>query len=154
MADVTAQAATDLDQQRVPGCVAERVVDLLEVIQIDEEQAQRAARAPRAGDCLLESVVEEQPIGQAGQHVVGRAVLAATTIGLGLDGRAVAARRVGERAHQQRRIGVSLHQVGVRAALRGFQGELLADVAGHHDDGGLAGDRSQTREGLDAAAVG
>ena len=45
-ADDLTDAGADLAQQRVPGLVPERVVDLLEVVQIDQQQGQ--SRCPGA----------------------------------------------------------------------------------------------------------
>ncbi len=50
--------------------VPEHVVDLLEPIQIDEENRERAAGVPRPGDALAEAMEEEAPVGQPGQHVM------------------------------------------------------------------------------------
>ena len=65
-----------MDQHGVAGGVAERVVDLLEAIEIDVEQRDAAAvvvgRPRRARSSTL---VEIAAVGQAGQRIVQRGVL-------------------------------------------------------------------------------
>jgi hypothetical protein len=60
-------------QQLVAGGVAERVVDLAEVVEVDEHDGEplllRAARV----DGVLEPVHEQRPVGEPGQPVVERA---------------------------------------------------------------------------------
>ena len=48
--------------------VAVQVVDLLEVVDVDEQHAERARR----GDLLLEQLVEDAVAEQSGQRVVAR----------------------------------------------------------------------------------
>ena len=60
----------DLAQQRVAGVVAERVVDVLEVIEVEQQQPDLVAGAARAGERGVEPVVEQRPVGQAGEAVV------------------------------------------------------------------------------------
>ncbi len=57
-------------QQLVAGFVAERVVGVLEVVEVDEERSDRIERPPRPGDHLLGPVEDELPIGQTGEGVV------------------------------------------------------------------------------------
>ena len=64
------EAPRDLDQQLVADFVAARIVDQLEVVEIDEQQRSVAAVAGAAGERLLEAVVEQATIWQAGQPVV------------------------------------------------------------------------------------
>ena len=71
-----AQAGGDVDQEVVAGLVAERVVDLLEVVHVDEQDRRERARVPaHALERLLQAVGEEAAIRQAGEQVVQRAVL-------------------------------------------------------------------------------
>ena len=72
-ADRGTQPRGDLAQQFVPGGVAERVVDLLEPVEIAEQQTPREP-GPTAGERLLEAVEEQHAVGQTGQGVVRRLV--------------------------------------------------------------------------------
>ena len=55
-------------QRVVAGLVAVEVVDLLEVVDVEEQHAERARR----GDLLLEHLVEDAMAEQSGQRVVAR----------------------------------------------------------------------------------
>ena len=61
-----AEALGDLDQQRVAVVVAERVVDLLEAVEVDQQHRGRVVAAQRA----LGAAVQERAVGQAGEGVV------------------------------------------------------------------------------------
>ena len=61
-------------QQQVADRVAERVVDVLEAVEIEEQHGELAAPAVRAGDRLPDAIGEQRPVGQAGQRVVMRHV--------------------------------------------------------------------------------
>ena len=54
--------------------MAERVVHLLEPVEVDEQHGERLAGAGRAGQRLVEPVAEERAVGEAGQPVVERLV--------------------------------------------------------------------------------
>ena len=62
-------------EQIVAGEVAERIVDVLEVVEIDQQQGHRLRASARLGDGVLQAVVQQDPIGQAGQRVVVRHVM-------------------------------------------------------------------------------
>ena len=66
-----AQALGHLLQQAVAGVVAERVVDLLEVIEVDQHHGRRAADV----DDPLGLMAEERSVRQPGERVVHRLVL-------------------------------------------------------------------------------
>lgn len=67
--DLLAQALGELDQQLVAGGVAERVVDVLEMI--DVEEGQRDMTAVRAGiDRRRDQVAQLRAVRQAGENVV------------------------------------------------------------------------------------
>jgi hypothetical protein len=70
----------DLDQQRVAVVVAERVVDLLEAIEVDQQHRGRVVAAQVA----LGTPVQQSAVGEAGQRVVERLV-AETARGAGDD---------------------------------------------------------------------
>ena len=60
----------DLDEDLVADGVAVGVVDALEVVEVDEEQGDRAGTAAVAGERPLEVVAEEDAVGEPGQRVV------------------------------------------------------------------------------------
>ena len=67
------QALRDLAQQRVARGVAEPVVHQLEVVQVDEQHAERRVAA-RALDQLREAVGEQRAVGQPGERIELREV--------------------------------------------------------------------------------
>ena len=67
-----AQPECHLLQKLIPGKVAECVVDVLEAIQVDHTQRERPTIALRHADGLGQAVLQQQPVGQAGQTVVQR----------------------------------------------------------------------------------
>ena len=60
----------DLDQQLITRLVAKRVVHMLEMVQIDEQQAQRNLSAFGHAQIVLNPVLQQGAIGQAGERVV------------------------------------------------------------------------------------
>ena len=70
-------------QQRVADGVPERVVDVLEVVEVDEQDRGAEPRAPARGQGPVELVEDERPVGEPGERVVARGVLER---GLGGDG--------------------------------------------------------------------
>ena len=90
------------DQQLVAGGVAEAVVDVLEVVQVDEQDGQVALA--RAGQGVLDPLGEQGAVGQAGQPVVEGLV---DELGLQL----LAVRDVAGVEHQAADVGV-FEQVG------------------------------------------
>ena len=64
------QAFGDGLQQLVADRMAERIVDVLEAIQIEEQHRDLLAVARRQGDRLADAVVQQHAVGQAGQEVV------------------------------------------------------------------------------------
>lgn len=61
-----------LEKQFVAGIVAKRIVDRFEVVEIDQEQADRAACLGHDIERLLQTLLEEQAVRQAGQVVMRR----------------------------------------------------------------------------------
>ena len=55
--------------------MAQRVVDLLEAIEIDEKEGHRGAVTARDMDSLLQTILEKDAVGQAGEGIMERAVL-------------------------------------------------------------------------------
>ena len=64
------QPLRHLAQHRVAGGVAEAVVDGLEVVEVDEHDADRPAAAERAHERMLDAVGEERAVGELGDRVV------------------------------------------------------------------------------------
>ena len=63
-----------LDEELVAGRVAEAVVDVLEVVEVDEDHGHRARPAAGAPQRVLEALGEEQPVREVGERVVERLV--------------------------------------------------------------------------------
>src|SRR5260221_108832 len=68
-AQVLAQPRRHLDQQRVAGIVAVRVVDLLEAVEVDEDQRELAVATARALYRLLERRPEAGAVGEPGERI-------------------------------------------------------------------------------------
>ena len=62
--------ARDLDQDPVAGAVPETVVDRLELVEVEQQDARRPLAALRPGGGLADPVAEQGAVGQAGQRVV------------------------------------------------------------------------------------
>ena len=56
-------------QHAVPGGMPERVVDLLEPVQVDEQHGQKAGMAGGSGQRLGEPVTQGRPVRQSGQRI-------------------------------------------------------------------------------------
>ena len=69
-----AQPAADLHQQHVAGVVAQRVVDDLEPVEIDEQQRKPPLVALGGLDRVPQHAVEHFAVGQVGQAVVRRQI--------------------------------------------------------------------------------
>ncbi|KAG1485277.1 hypothetical protein G6F53_013995 [Rhizopus delemar] len=70
-----ADQAGDIAQHAITHLVAVEVVVTLEMVHVDQRQAQRLATAPRGVAFLLQRLLEAQAIAQAGQRIaVGLAV--------------------------------------------------------------------------------
>ena len=67
-----AQARGDHLQQRVADVVAERVVHLLEVVEVEEQQRRGLLVAPRVRHRLARALGEHRAVGQPGERVVVR----------------------------------------------------------------------------------
>src|SRR6185369_10753969 len=72
LTQIALQASREFDQDRVSGGVAQRVVDFLEVIDVEIEQRQRASFALSSRQCCLEAFAELPAICKAGKTVVAR----------------------------------------------------------------------------------
>ena len=63
-------AARGLGQHRVAGLVAERVVDELEVVEVEVEERERAVGAAGAAEVAADLLLQERPVREAGEAVV------------------------------------------------------------------------------------
>ena len=97
------QALADRAQQQVAVVVAERVVDLLEAVEVDHQHGDGAAFTGGAAGGLVHAVVEEDAVRQLGHVVVERGVLARG--GLHVQARRRAAPAHGEQHIEQREAG-------------------------------------------------
>ena len=64
------QARADADEHLVAGAVAEAVVELAEAVEVDEQHGGVALLAARAIERLLEAVLEQRAVREAGQRVL------------------------------------------------------------------------------------
>jgi hypothetical protein len=62
-------------QQLITGCVAQAVVDRLEVVEVEEQNGKRITSAILSRKCVLHPVREEGPVGEVGQGIVEGLVL-------------------------------------------------------------------------------
>ena len=65
-----ADARGDVLQHAIAGVMAQRIVDLLEAVEIQQQQRQRRVGARGGAQRLRETILQQQPIGQIGQRVV------------------------------------------------------------------------------------
>ena len=73
-ADVGVEATCDLDEHIVPGRMSQRIVDRLEVVEVEEDDGRRATRAPRTRHRLAHLLGEHGAVGEPGDGVVERLV--------------------------------------------------------------------------------
>ena len=72
LADRGGQSRCDRPQQFIARGVAERVIDRLEVVEIDEQGSERCLVAAGAHHQLFDAIQDQSPVWQSGQRVVGR----------------------------------------------------------------------------------
>ena len=72
VAHAVADAAAGLLQRRVAARQARRVVDMLELVEVDEQQREAAGFAQRAADFLGQPVLQIAPVGQGRDFIVVR----------------------------------------------------------------------------------
>lgn len=60
------QTTSHLDQKRIPDLVAMRVVDRLEVVEIEQTHGEQALVPLRVRQCLLDPVREQRAVRQMG----------------------------------------------------------------------------------------
>ena len=78
-----AQRGGDGGQHDVAALVAERVVDRLEVVDVEQRERERPLVAQRAGELLAQALVEGAVVGQARERIGGR-LLDEDRVGLGV----------------------------------------------------------------------
>src|SRR3546814_2545313 len=66
------QALGNRLQQLIANAMATRIVDVLEAVQIDEQQRQRAVAAPTKRNRLIDAIKKQAAVGQPGEAVVQR----------------------------------------------------------------------------------
>ena len=110
------QARADLDQQLVAGLVAERVVDRLEAVDVEQQHGHAEAEARGAAEGVLDAVEEQRAVGQAGERVVQRLVAHDRL-------RALAVERRGQQ------VGDRLQPLALLAGERADRGRVHADDA-------------------------
>ncbi len=64
----------DFDQQPVAGAMTQRVVDDLEVVEVEEQESNLQPASPPARECPLDVVAEQDSIREPGQRIVERIV--------------------------------------------------------------------------------
>ena len=128
------QPAADLHQQHVAGVVAQRIVDDLEPVEIDEQQRKPPLVALGGIDRLPQHAVEHLAVGQVGQAVVRRQIFDAFV----RPGLFVGAVEILQR--KRHIVGEALQQFGKFGNERVLLGRHV-----DHDADGLAAD--QQREG-------
>ena len=84
LAHLLAHAPRHRNQQFIANAVPQRVVDVLEMIQIEEHQRQRFAVALGQAEVVCEAVAQQGPVGQAGQQIEMRHPADALLVGLAL----------------------------------------------------------------------
>ena len=164
--DQATEPVGDADEQLVADAVTEGVVHRLEVVEVDDHDAERPGLAAAAGDRVGEAVTQQRAVGELGERIVEGAVAQLALQGgllgdvdaqredggtlleadpveihLGLDGAAVL-----EPVHLAQPACGGAHRArgaGERAPCRGdvrqpHAGELLAEVP-VLDDGGVVG---------------
>ena len=69
------EAFGNILQKNIPDNVAERVVDRLKVVQVEDHQGKQVVMPVFEGQGLLQAVKEQLPVGEAGQGIVIRLML-------------------------------------------------------------------------------
>ncbi len=74
-ADCLVEATGDLPEEHIAGSVAEAVIDGLEPVEVEEDDADVESRAGISAQRVLHPVAEEGPVGEVGEPVVERLML-------------------------------------------------------------------------------
>ncbi len=78
------QPSRDLLQEAVAAVVSQRVVDVFEAVEVEQQHAEHLLVAARRQQGLPQTVAEQAPVGQPGQCVVQGLVLERVGVGLAL----------------------------------------------------------------------
>ena len=127
LAQARQQAPADLAQHGVAHQVAQRVVDLLEPVEIHDQDRQRASRAQRVRHGLLEPVLKQRAVGKVGKGVVIREMADALFCARTLAAYFGIAQLTIDRGNQP--VQVVLDDVVVGAVLHRFHGHVFTDRA-------------------------
>jgi hypothetical protein len=71
----TPESLGDLNQQGVADPVTQRIVDILEAVQVEEHQRQRFTAAMRTRKVVPDPLLEQAAVGQTGQRIEMRQTL-------------------------------------------------------------------------------
>jgi hypothetical protein len=124
------EAVGELPQQPVSGRMTERVVDLLEAIEVQEHHRRRQADAARAVQRHAQAVEKQDAVGQARERILQR-LLGQADLGV------LALQRKPHGTPQQGRVQLGLDQVILGAGLDRGDAELVVAVLGDDDDRGI-----------------
>ena len=95
---------SEAHEERVAGRVPERVVELLEAVEVEEpEQVRRRARLPIRGEEDRQVADKRAPVGEPGERVGQRLHLARREQALVLAGEPFGARVCGDRPEEEQR---------------------------------------------------
>src|SRR5713101_5748995 len=72
LANPASHSLGDLLQHAIPRLVAQRVVDCLETVDIEQEQSDLASAPCRGGEHLRQTLTEVRPVGELGQLILPR----------------------------------------------------------------------------------
>ena len=114
-------------------CPSESLI-ALEAVEVEEEHAELLAVAPRRRDRLIEAVLEERAVREAGELVVGGELAGPLAGDVQLEEHALVADRVLERPDQRTGAERALQQIAARSDLHGLARERLVVVLHHHHD--------------------
>ena len=128
-AEQSGEAPSNLYQQQVSCLVSEGVVEGLEAVQVDEQHPERPSGSEGAVRRMLQTVLQHQPVRQAGQGVAQGELLVTGRLHLGLGPRrGVEQVRRGDVGQRLRGSPVTLVQIagGVPVQVEGTQPWALA----------------------------
>jgi len=121
-------------QQLVAGLVAQRVVDHLELVDVEEEQRHAAALAPGAGGGALELVLEVLAVAELGERVELRELAE-------LQRRALAFHGIADGAQERAALVLPLDEIVLHPLVEDVHGQRLVRLAGerHHGNAAVRG---------------
>ena len=144
--DAAPQPRRNRLQQLVAGGMAEGIVDVLEVIEVQKQHREHESVAMRPRESLLEAVEQKHPVGKPRQTVVMRHVVDELLGLLALDG-------VPDGAGEQAAVALAFDQVVLGSPLHRLQREPLVSEAAQDDDWHAGSGLADRRDGLETAGV-